>query len=289
MNTDTFRLKPPGAGRSGQPIVSVFVALLLMASGHAQSGQGDSMSMDMSAMQGGKPPPDARDPHAYAGGQDFGPYRLELGDTHRFGSLLAENLEAAAGDGATAFHYDVRGWYGGLYNRAVVKAEGEAADGQIEDARTELLFSRAFRPYWDAQAGIRRDDGEGPHRTWFGFGVQGLAPYWFELDLTGYVGEGGRTALRLDASYELLFTQRLILEPTIEADAYGQSDRDRGIGQGFADLDLQLRLRYEIRRELAPYIGLSWVRKFGRTRDFARERGGEASTLQFVAGIRFWL
>ena len=107
-------------------------------------------------------------------------------------------------------------------------------------------------------------------------------------DLTGYIGEGGRTALRLDASYELLFTQRLILEPTLEADVYGKSDPRRGIGRGFSDIDLQLRLRYEIRREFAPYVGVSWVRKFGRTRDIARADGGDASEVQVVAGLRFW-
>lgn len=262
--------------------VAAAFTLLLSTAGQAE------MSMDMSGMQGGKPPPDARDPHAYSGGQDFGPYGLRLGDTHRFGSMLGEKLEAASSDGSTAFSYDIQGWYGGLYNRAVVKAEGDASGGRVEDARTELLYTRALEPYWNAQVGVRQDSGEGPSRSWFAFGLQGLAPYWFELDLTGYLGEEGRTALRVDASYELLFTQRLVLEPRLEADVYGRSDRKRGIGAGLSDIDLQLRLRCEIRRELAPYIGVSWVRKFGRSRDLARRGGGDPNDLQFVAGLRFW-
>ncbi|MGE0625696.1 MAG: copper resistance protein B [Pseudomonadales bacterium] len=242
----------------------------------------------MGSTQGGRPPPDARDPHAYAGGQDFGPYELKLGDRHNFASLLAENLEGAWSDGQSALKYDLQGWYGGLYNRTVLKAEGDATEGRIEDARTEVLYGRALRSYWDGQVGIRLDSGDGPDRTWLAFGMQGLAPYWFELDLAAYVGESGRTALRLDASYELLFTQRLILEPTLEANVYGKDDPARGLGSGLADVDLQLRLRYEIRREIAPYLGVSWVRKFGETGDLAEANGGDASELQFVAGLRFW-
>ncbi len=287
MTTRKPLLTLAGIQRPGL-LAAALAALLAGALSQAQAADAEPMSMDMAGMQGGKPPPDARDPHAYAGGQDFGPFKLELGDTHRFTSLLAENLEAARSEDQTTMRYDIQGWYGGVYNRAVLKAEGDAADGQVEEARTEILYGRALRPYWDAQAGVRQDSGKGPSRTWLGVGLQGLAPYWFELDLTGYIGEGGRTALRLDASYELLFTQRLILEPTLEADVYGKSDPRRGIGRGFSDIDLQLRLRYEIRREFAPYVGVSWVRKFGRTRDIARADGGDASEVQVVAGLRFW-
>jgi len=239
-------------------------------------------------MQGGSAPPDARDPHANAGGQDFGPYTLRMGDTHSFASLLAENLEITRSDGNTAAAYDLQGWYGRIYDRVVFKAEGETDDGNLEDARTELLWGHAVASYWDTQLGVRYDNGDGPNRSWLAVGVQGLAPYWFEVEATGYLGEGGRTALRLDVSYDLLLTQRLILQPSVEADVYGKRDPERGLGSGLADVITQLRLRYEIRREFAPYIGVEWEGKFGKTRDFARLAGGDPSEVRLVAGLRYW-
>ena len=117
---------------------------------------------------------------------------------------------------------------------------------------------------------------------------QGLAPYWFELEATAYLGESGRTAMRLDASYELLLTQKLILQPRIEANFYGKDDRARGLGSGLSDLSSQLRLRYEIRREFAPYIGIEWSRKFGDTEDLARAAGEDPSDVRIIAGLRYW-
>ncbi len=245
-------------------------------------------SMDMGSMQGGSAPADARDPHAYAGGQDFGPYPLHLGDTQSFTSLLVENFEVARSDGSSSGAYDLQGSYGRTYDRAVLKAEGDFASGQIEEARSELLWGHAIASYWDTQLGVRYDSGDGPNRSWLAFGVQGLAPYWFEVEATGYVGEHGRTALRLDAFYELLFTQKLILQPRIEADIYGKDDAARGLGSGLANVSAQLRLRYEIRREFAPYIGVEWERKFGDTKDFVRAAGEDASDVRIVAGLRYW-
>jgi len=246
-------------------------------------------SMDMGSMQGGSAPPDARDPHAYAGCQDFGPYHpLHLADTHNFASLLADNFEITRSDDNTAAAYDLQGWFGRTYNRAVFKAEGDIDGGEIQDARSELLWGHAIAPYWDTQFGVRYDSGDGPNRSWLAFGIQGLAPYWFDVEVTGYLGEDSRTALRVDASYELLFTQKLVLQPSIEADVYGKNDRARGLGSGLADLTAALRLRYEIRREFAPYVGVEWAGKFGKTRDLARAAGEDANDVRVVAGVRFW-
>ncbi|HET6804322.1 MAG TPA: copper resistance protein B, partial [Frateuria sp.] len=135
------------------------------------------------------------------------------------------------------------------------------------------------------QLGVRTDTGEGPDRQWVAFGIQGLAPYWFELEATGYVGPAGRTAARLRADYELLFTQRLILQPEFELDAYGKADPARGLGSGLADASLGLRLRYELRREVAPYVGGVWIRRFGASADQGRGR----LEWQWVAGVRIQL
>ena len=161
-------------------------------------------------------------------------------------------------------------------------------DGKLQDAHTQLLWGHAISAYWDTQLGVRHDSGEEPSRTWLAFGVQGLAPYWFEMDITGYVGEHGRTALSVEAEYELLLTQKLILQPRIEANIYGKRDAARELGSGLSDLTAGVRLRYEIRREIAPYIGIERSGKFGGTADFARAEGKQAMETRVVAGLRFW-
>lgn len=248
-------------------------------------------------MQGGSAPADARDPHGYADGlaRNSGPYavpgipHLMMADEHLFAAFRAETLErrfTRKGGNATA--YGVQGWFGGTYNRAVLKAEGNVAQGKLQEGRTELLWSHAVSGYWDTQLGLRADHGEGPGRQWLAFGMQGLAPYWFEVDATAYVGTHGRTALRLETSYELLLTQRLVLEPRIEMQLYGKDDPARHIGRGLAEASAGLRLRYEFTRQFAPYIGVERAASFGRTADMIRADGGRAQQTRWVAGVRFW-
>lgn len=240
-------------------------------------------------MQGGSAPPDARDPHAYSDGYDFGPIpRPRLADEHSFGSLMVDRLEAVRNDDNTWSVYDLQGWYGRDYDRVVLKAEGEVDNGTIEEASTELLWGHAIASFWDAQLGLRHDSGEGPNRSWLAVGVQGLAPYWFELDATAYVGESGRTAIGFEAEYELLLTQKAILQPRLEANLYSKDDNERGLGSGLADVSVGLRLRYEFRREIAPYLGIEWTGLFGDTEDKARAAGQATSDTVVVAGLRFW-
>jgi copper resistance protein B len=262
------------------------VTLAGLAFGAASAG---AQEHDMSGMQGGSPPPDARDPHAYSGGQDFGPLgRPHMGDQHPYGAFLADHLEAAHGRDNSEFVYDLQAWYGGNYNRAVLKAEGDVDGGRLQDARTELLWSHAIASYWDVQAGLRVDHGEASQRNWLAVGVQGLAPYWFEVDVAAYLGEHGRTALRAEAEYELLLTQRLILQPRIEANLYGRRDAAREIGSGLSDLVAGLRLRYEITRQFAPYVGVEWAASFGGSADLAREAGERTRDTRWVMGLRMW-
>lgn len=255
--------------------------------GHAGHGEGDG-AMNHGSMQGGSAPPDARDPHAYSNGTDLGPLKLRLADRKNFSSLLVDNLEVMRAKGNTSMEYDLQAWYGRTYDRVVLKAEGEADDGRLEDARTELLWGHAVAAYWDTQLGVRYDGVEGPGRSWLAFGIQGLAPYWFEVDAAAYVGEEGRSALRLDVSYDLLLTQKLILQPKIETDFYGKSDTERGLGSGLSDVSVALRLRYEIRREFAPYVGIEWAGKYGGTADYALATGADAKETRLLAGLRFW-
>jgi len=253
----------------------------------------DSMSeqgvLGVERVQGGSPPPDARDPHAYSGGYDFRPTpRLRLADEHSLGALWVDRFEMVRSSDNTSVAYDLQGWYGRDYDRAVIKAEGDYDNGKLESSNTELLWSHAVSGYWDAQLGARYESGTGPNRGWLAVGMQGLAPYWFELDITAYVGDSGRTAVGLEAVYELLFTQKLILQPRLEAMAYGKSDDARGLGSGLSDMALGLRLRYEIRREFAPYVGVEWAGTFGGTADNVRSEGQDSNETRVVAGVRFW-
>lgn len=256
--------------------------------GAAPSSQAPA-AMDHGSMQGGTAPPDARDPHAYSGGYDFGPYKLHMmGEEHRVLSVLADRLEATRSDNNSENAYDVEAWYGYSYDRAVLKAEGEVDTGRVKEARTELLWGHAIAPFWDTQLGVRYDSGDGPNRSWLAFGVQGLAPYWFEMEATAYLGEDGRAAVRFDAEYELLFTQRLILQPRFEANWLSKDDTERELGSGITNASVGLRLRYEIKREFAPYIGIERAMKFGETADLARAAGEDKGETRTVAGVRVW-
>jgi copper resistance protein B len=213
---------------------------------------------------------------------------MAMDDTDPYGKVLFDELDWRAAEGADALAWDAQAFYGTDYNKLWFKADGERVGGTTEEARTELLWDRIFSRWWSTQAGVRHDFNEGPSRNWIALGVQGLAPYFFELEATAYFGEAGRTAARLSAEYEILFTQRLILQPEAELNFYGKDDPENAIASGFSDFELGLRLRYEIRREIAPYVGIAWVRHLGDTADLIRASGEDASDLQALAGIRFW-
>jgi copper resistance protein B len=205
---------------------------------------------------------------------------MGMDDTAPIGALLLDRLEwrSAAGAGA----WDAYAWYGGDYDKVWFKTEGQRARGRTEDARAELLWDRIVARWWSLQLGGRQDFGAGPPRRWAAAGVQGLAPQWFNIEATFYVGDGGRTAARFQAQYELLFTQRLVLQPELEVNLYGKGDPRRAIGSGLSDM------RYEIRREIAPYIGVTWNRAFGETADFRLRDGEGSGAARVVAGVRVW-
>lgn len=221
------------------------------------------------------------------------PYRqmaamMQMDDTARTGMVLLDQLEWRDSAEGSAAVWEAEGWYGGDYDKVWLRTEGERVDGTTQNARADLLWDRVVARWWSVQAGAREDFGQGPARTWAAIGVQGLAPYWFNTEATFYVGDAGRTAFRLKMEYELLLTQRLILQPEGEANLYGKSDPARQLGSGLSDLEIGLRLRYEVRRQFAPYVGLVWSRNFGGTAAFVREAGGSARDVQLVAGVRAW-
>lgn len=209
---------------------------------------------------------------------------MAMDDAAPVGMVLADQFEWRDTDGGDALAWDGQAWYGGDRTKAWLKFEGERVDDETH-ANVELLADRVISPWWSAQAGARHDFGEGPSRTWAAIGVQGLAPQWFEVEATLYAGEEGRTAARFSGEYELLITQRLVLQPKLEVNLYGKNDPENGIGSGLSDTQLGVRLRYELRREIAPYVGLVWTRLYG---DTARLTNRDDSDVQFVAGVRAW-
>jgi copper resistance protein B len=207
-------------------------------------------------------------------------------DIHYY--VLFDQLEWQAGDGLSGANWDTNGWIGKDVNRLWFRTEGDSEHGELGEAQAHLLYGRAIHRWWDVVAGVRQDFGPGPARTWAAVGIQGLAPYWFEVEATAYVGEAGRTHFRLETEYELLLTNRLVLQPQVELEVYGKSDPERRIGAGLSSLDTGLRIRYEFRREFGPYVGITWNRKFFGTADLAKAAGEDPSAARFVTGVRLW-
>jgi len=202
--------------------------------------------------------------------------------------VLLDQLEYQDADEGSTLAWDASGWVGGDINRVWFRSEGERTNGVTEDAELQLLYGRSVGPWWDVVAGVRQDFKPGSPQTWAAIGMQGLALYDFEAEATAFVGEGGQTAVRLEGDYDILLTNRLILQPTAEANFYGKNDFERVVGSGLANTELGLRLRYEIVREFAPYIGISWSRSYGNTADMLRDQGEDVEEARFVAGIRMW-
>ena len=251
-------------------------------------GMSSMQGMNMSSMQGGSAPVDARSAD-YSDGYRYGTMRgMDMPDNGLLGMVLLDQLEYAYSAHGNSEFIDGQGWYGKNFEKLWVKAEGEVSRGRLSDLRTEALWDHAIATYWSTQLGVRHDFGIGPDRTWAAFGVEGLAPYWFDTQATLYVGEGGRTAGRLELEYEALLTQRLILQPKVELNLYGRDDPQRAIGGGLSDAEFGLRLRYEIQRQIAPYIGIVDRQRYGHTADFVRARGEHADDLQFVVGLHAW-
>jgi copper resistance protein B len=201
--------------------------------------------------------------------------------------VLFDQMEWQGGEEG-GISIDNKTWIGGDINRLWLRAEGESSAGRPENAQVHALYGRGFARWWDLVVGLRQDLRPGPSQGWVAIGVQGLAPQWFEIEATGYVGRDWRTHLRLEVEYELLLTNRLILQPLFETEIYGKNDRLRGIGAGLSSLDAGLRLRYEIRRELAPYVGIVWHRALFGSADYAREDGEEVGTTRLAVGLRTW-
>ncbi|MEJ2060677.1 MAG: copper resistance protein B [Gammaproteobacteria bacterium] len=215
---------------------------------------------------------------------------LPIHDNVILSKFMLDRLEARDTEAGTVTYWEGQAWIGSDINKLWLKTEGDVLDGKTEEADLEAYYSRAIAAFWDLQIGARHDfkTGDKPARDWAGVGFKGLAPYRFDVDATAYVGDEERTAARLKAEYELFLTQRWVLMPEVEANFYGKPDPERGLGTGLSSLDLGLRLRYEIRREFSPYVGVVWTGTYGGTAEYARQANESVQDTQYVVGIRSW-
>lgn len=202
--------------------------------------------------------------------------------------VLFDQLEWHRHTGANGYLWDTKSWVGGDINRIWLRSEGESHAGTVEDAEAHVMLGRAIGRWWDVVGGVRHDFTPGPARTWLAVGVQGLAPQWFDVEATVYLGESARTAARFEVEYDLLLTDRLIVQPLVEMNVMGKGDPERQIGVGVSTLEFGARVRYEIRREIAPYAGLVWHRKMFGTAALAREHGEAIGGWRFASGFRIW-
>jgi copper resistance protein B len=213
--------------------------------------------------------------------------RAHMDDNPLVAVLRGDRLERGEEGGTLA--WDLRAGIGRNFDKLWLRSEGERHDGGLTHAVTELLWNHATGPWWDRTLGLRHDSNPGGRdRDWAAIGVQGLAPYKLELEATGYVGTSGRLAARLEGEYEILLTNRLVLQPRLEANLYGRDDDANHIGKGLSDAEFGLRLRYEFSPRFAPYAGYAWTRRFGGTADRFEAAGDDADDHGWVAGLRFW-
>lgn len=207
--------------------------------------------------------------------------------------FMVDRLEYNVNSGLNPIVLDAQGYIGKDLNKLWFEAEGEALTAETKgETELEALYGRAISAYFDARVGIRYDIAYNADDTRTrGFaviGVQGLAPYLFEVDGNIFVSEAGEVSAALEAEYDFPITQRLWGQPRLATSVAVQDVPDWGVGSGFNDVQLGFRLRYEIGREFAPYIGISWNRKLGQTADFVRAEGEEAGTVGLVGGVRMW-
>lgn len=200
-------------------------------------------------------------------------------------SVMLHKLEIGDKDNSAI---EAEAWIGHDLDKFWLKTELENHSGEIEKGEIQALYSRAISPFWDVQVGLRQDVKPEPSRTWGVIGVQGLAPYFFEMDATLFIGESGHAAARISAEYDVLFTHRLILSPEIEIKFFGQNDVATNTGSGLSTIETGLRLRYEIRREFAPYLGVTWNQKYGTTKDVTRDNNEAVNERHWTIGLRAW-
>ncbi|WP_244141617.1 copper resistance protein B [Burkholderia gladioli] len=212
----------------------------------------------------------------------------DMGDTELHSYFVFDQLEWQRRAAGGTLNWNGNGWIGGDLDRLWLRTEGSRVGSRLEDAEIQALWGHSITPWWHLIAGVRHDFRPSAAQTWLAFGIQGLALYNFESEVTAFVGQRGQASLRVEGRYDLLITNRLILQPSLEANLFAKNDAARGQGAGLGDTSLGLRLRYEVDRQFAPYLGISWDRSYGNSARMVVREGGRRSELSVLAGVRVW-
>lgn len=259
------------------------------------SGQSSAALEGTNLPAGNAPPPPV--PTANAADAFYGRAAMDMGRHHleefhgdqKFFQVLNNIAEYRAGKGADGYGWESEAWYGGDINRFWLKTEGEGVFGEgIESAEVQALYSHAIDPYWNVQGGLRYDFKPNPSRVYATVQLEGLAPSFFDVEGALFLSNKGELSARVGGYYDQRITQRLILQPRVEFDFAAQNSREIGVGAGLSKAEFGARLRYDIRREFAPYIGVQYERAFGRTASYRRAEGEKAGALQLLIGVRTW-
>ncbi len=272
------------------PSSSFLLTLIVPVFACAQTGGNAMPGMAMPAEKPAATAPatTGTPPHQFYG------WAPPVDDRMRFNYVSIDRLEFSSGNAPDALHLDAQGWYGGDRDKFWWKAEGthQIQGSSAGEGELQALYSRLVAPFWDFQAGLRYDRTWGPGpahgRAFAVIGFTGLAPYWFEVEPALFVSQDGDVSARLSVTYDALLTHRLVLQPRLDVNAALQDVTKFGVGSGFNNVELGLRLRYEIRREFAPYVGVTWLRQLGATADLARAGGATVDEVRVVAGVRLW-
>jgi copper resistance protein B len=293
---------------------SALVAAALLAAGPSVAQPMDHGDMPGMTMSAPPPPPmpaaptpaspeETRAPSApppwagdYAADRDFDPQlmaharamaRAEMG-AMQFSKIMLNLAEYQTGAHGGGYRWDGRAWYGGDVNRLVIRSEGEgAAQDGLDAGEVQALYSRAVGRYVDLQGGVRQDFAPRA-RTYLTVGTEALLPYWFDVEGALFVSTKGDILARAEGTHDFRLTRRVVLQPRAELNFAARNAPEMRIGSGLSNAELGLRLRYEIRRELAPYIGVSWDRKVAQTADYVRAAGEDPASTTFVVGLRAW-
>jgi copper resistance protein B len=208
-------------------------------------------------------------------------------DRHVNGFVLFDQLEWRSGNGPGTLSWSNTGWVGGDIHRLWFRTEADVTDAGADDGRVHALYGRAIARWWDVVGGVRQDVQPGA-QTWLAVGVQGLAPGFFDVEATAYLSDEGQTAAHLEVEYDVLITNRVVLQPVVEMEFYGKSNASIGVGSGMSSAAAGLRLRYQLTREFAPYVGVAWVKALGDTANLADDSDLANGAPRLVTGVRVW-
>ena len=274
--------------QSGSPATDPMV-------GHDMSAMPNAASAGTDLPAGNAPPPPVPTDHAadtVYGSSDMTMGRHHLKEGHggqKLAQIMFNLAEAQFRNGRDGIEWDGEGWYGGDLNRLWIKSQGDGAFGRsIERAEVQALYSHAIDPYFNIQGGLRYDFKPNPSRVYATVGVEGLAPGLFDVQGALFLSNKGELLARAEGYYDQRITQRLILQPRAELNFAAQNTRETRTGAGLSDAEIGLRLRYDIRREFAPYVGVQYHRAFGATRKYLREAGEDPAGWSMLTGIRIW-